>query len=130
MCLAWGTDIGSVKGGTYVWDYFKHVSKSSLKQMGLRLFSNKVSTDEREIFTVCLSAAAHKFLTTVLASGDYHDELADHLQQSSLKYKRAALAALDRIRLMTAPSLALLQAILCGVGAPFLLLWAFLSSLT
>lgn len=97
--------------------------------MGLHLFSNKVSTDERDIFTVCLSAAAHKFLTTVLASGDHYDELADHLHQRSLKYKRAALEALNRIRLVTAPSLALLQAILCGVCPPFFLPWTFLSSL-
>lgn len=84
--------------------------------MGLSLLSNQVSPDERDIFTVCLSAAAHKFLVTMLASGEHDDELTDHLQQRLLNYKRAALAALDRIRLMTTPSLSLLQAILCGVG--------------
>ncbi|CAI7606581.1 unnamed protein product [Penicillium manginii] len=114
--LAWMLqDIGSAKGGSYVWDYFKHVSKSSLKHMGLSLLSNQVSTDEKDIFTVCLSAAAQKFLVTILASGEHDDELADHLQQRMLNYKRTALAALNRIRLMTTPSLSLLQAILCGI---------------
>lgn len=84
--------------------------------MGLSLLSNRVSTDERDIFTVCLSAAAHKFLATVLASEEHDDELTEHLQQRLLHYKRAALAALNRIRLVTSPSLSLLQAILCGVG--------------
>jgi hypothetical protein len=69
--------------------------------MGLSLLSNQVSTDEKDIFTVCLSAAAQKFLVTILASGEHDDELADHLQQRMLNYKRTALAALNRIRLMT-----------------------------
>lgn len=108
-------DIGSAKGGSYVWDYFKHVSKSTLKRMGLAILSNKASADEKHIFTVCLSGAAHKFLKTILASGEHDDELTEHLQQRLLIYKQTALVALDRIPLTTTPSLALLQALLCGI---------------
>ena len=114
--LIWWTDIGSTKCGSYVWDYFKHVSKPTLKHMGLSLLSNQVSTDERDIFIVCLSAAAHKFLVTILASGEHENQLTDHLQQRVSNYKRAALEALNRIPLVTTPSLSLLQAVLCGVG--------------
>lgn len=84
--------------------------------MGLSLLSNKASKDEKDIFTVCLSAAAHKFLVTMLSSEE-HDDLTEHLQQRLLSHKRTALAALDRIRLVATPSLALLQAILCGVSS-------------
>ncbi|PYI02499.1 hypothetical protein BO78DRAFT_400511 [Aspergillus sclerotiicarbonarius CBS 121057] len=109
-------DIGSAKFGLYVSDYFKHVAKSTLKYMCLRLLSNcDLSTDERDIFTVCTNAAAHKFLTTVLMVGEHDNELTEHLRLKSSEYKKAAQAALDRIRLMTIPSLSLLQAILCGV---------------
>lgn len=91
--------------------------------MGLSLLSNQVTEDERDIFTVCLSAAAHKFLVTMLACGGYDDELTDHLQRRLLNYKREALAALGRIRLVATPSLPLLQAILCGVGSHLLCCW-------
>ncbi|PYI24564.1 hypothetical protein BO99DRAFT_438869 [Aspergillus violaceofuscus CBS 115571] len=108
-------DIGSTKFGIYVSDYFKHVSKTTLKRMCLRLLSNHVSNDERHIFSVCVHAAAHKFLMTVLMIGEHDDELADHLRIRSAEYKRAAQAALERIRLTITPSISLLQALLCGV---------------
>lgn len=90
--------------------------------MGLAILSNKASADEKHIFTVCLSGAAHKFLKTILASGEHDDELTEHLQQRLLIYKQTALVALDRIPLTTTPSLALLQALLCGVSYPYLAL--------
>lgn len=84
--------------------------------MGISLLSNKASADEKHIFTVCLSGAAHKFLKTILASGEHDEELTEHLYQRLLMYKQTVLVALDRISLMTTPSLALLQALLCGVS--------------
>ncbi|PWY94560.1 hypothetical protein BO94DRAFT_542846 [Aspergillus sclerotioniger CBS 115572] len=118
-CLTWMLqDIGSAKFGSYVLDYFKHVAKSTLKQMCSRLLSNNVSNDERDgerdIFTFCTNAAAHKFLTTVLMVGGHDNDLTDYPRMRFSEYKKSAQAALDRIRLMTAPSLSLLQAILCG----------------
>ncbi|RAK72252.1 fungal specific transcription factor domain-containing protein [Aspergillus fijiensis CBS 313.89] len=83
--------------------------------MCLRLLSNDVSNDERDIFSVCVNAAAHKFLMTVLMIGEHDDELTDHLRLRSVEYKRTAQAALERIRLTITPSFSLLQALLCGV---------------
>ncbi|RAH67293.1 fungal specific transcription factor domain-containing protein [Aspergillus aculeatinus CBS 121060] len=83
--------------------------------MCLRLLSNDVSNDEKDIFSVCVNAAAHKFLMTVLMIGEHDDELTDHLRLRAVEYKRAAQAALERIRLTITPSFSLLQALLCGV---------------
>ncbi|KAE8153999.1 hypothetical protein BDV25DRAFT_148449 [Aspergillus avenaceus] len=107
-------DIDADRFGSYVLDYFQHVSKPTLKHMGLSLLQKDASPQDTVLYTVCVNAMAFKFLTTVLMT-DNLGELAKGLWQSALQYRATAQAALKSIPLVTTPTLALLQAILCGI---------------
>ncbi|GIJ90881.1 hypothetical protein Asppvi_009846 [Aspergillus pseudoviridinutans] len=112
--LAWIVkDVGSDRFGSYVLDYFKHISLSTLKRMELSLINNDASSSDSILFTVCVNAVACKFLTTVLMADD-HGELSREIRTKAFRYRTSAQRALKNIRLLTAPSLALLQALLCG----------------
>lgn len=106
-------DIGSDRFGIYVADYLKHISRDTLRQMGLYLWDGGIG-DDAVIYTICVNSIAYKFLTTVL-SLEKETGLRDRLNQSALEYKEAALVAVQKIPLLAPPSLPLLQAILCGV---------------
>ncbi|KAI9036539.1 uncharacterized protein KD926_001750 [Aspergillus affinis] len=107
-------DIECDRFGAYVQDYFRHVSLSSLKKMGLALLRREVPAPTSTIYTVCVNAVAYKFLTTVLTV-DGGDDLTEDLRVRAQEYRASAQAALKQIPLVTPPSLALLQALLCGV---------------
>ena len=110
-----GVDIECDRFGAFVQDYFRHVSLLSLKKMGLALLRREVSAPISTIYTVCVNAMAYKFLTTVLTI-DGADDLTENLRVSAQEYRASAQAALKQIPLVTPPSLALLQALLCGVS--------------
>ncbi|KAE8382866.1 hypothetical protein BDV26DRAFT_252792 [Aspergillus bertholletiae] len=107
-------DIGTDLFGPYVRDYFRHVSKPSLEKMGMALLRKDASPSDTILYTVCVNSIAYKFLTTVLVTQE-HGELSQRLWHNALQYRATAQAALRRIPLVTTPSLALLQAVLCGV---------------
>ncbi|KAK1140656.1 hypothetical protein N8T08_009969 [Aspergillus melleus] len=107
-------DIECDRFGAFVQDYFRHVSLPSLKKMGLALLRREVSAPTSTIYTVCVNAMAYKFLTTVLTI-DGADDLTENLRVSAQEYRASAQAALKQIPLVTPPSLALLQALLCGI---------------
>lgn len=108
-------DIGTDRFGPYVRDYFRHVSKHSLEKMGMSLLRKDASPSDTILYTVCVNSVAYKFLTTVLMIEE-HGELSQRLWHSALQYRATAQAALRKIPLVTTPSLALLQAVLCGVS--------------
>jgi hypothetical protein len=112
LCRA---DIGSDKFGSFISDYFRHVSKDDLKHMGLSLISNTATPLESTLYTVCVNSLAFKFLNATLATGQDDDELAQNLRHNALLYRETAKAALKKIPLLIKPSLALLQALLCGI---------------
>ena len=85
--------------------------------MGLSLLRKRVSQHESIIYTVCVDAVAYKFRTTVINLEDDAD-LALELRKNATEYRTAAQTALKKIPLLVAPSLGLLQAILCGVRYP------------
>ncbi|QRD88406.1 C6 transcription factor [Aspergillus flavus] len=107
-------DIGTDRFGPYVRDYFRHVSKHSLEKMGMSLLRKDASPSDTILYTVCVNSVAYKFLTTVLMIEE-HGELSQRLWHSALQYRATAQAALRKIPLVTTPSLALLQAVLCGI---------------
>ncbi|KAF7170963.1 hypothetical protein CNMCM6106_005501 [Aspergillus hiratsukae] len=106
-------DLGGNRFGPFVLDYFKHVSRSTLKHMGLSLLRKTASPHDTLLYTVCVNSVAYKFISCLLMNED-DDELLKMLQERAVKYKRTAQAALRRIPLLTSTSLALLQATLCG----------------
>ncbi|KAJ5193412.1 hypothetical protein N7449_009554, partial [Penicillium cf. viridicatum] len=106
-------DIQSDRFGSFIADYFRHISKPTLKRMGLSLLHNKASPYESKIYTVCVNDTAYRFLTTVINLED-NSELVLGLRKSTTEYRAAAQAALKQIPLLTTPSLGLLQAIICG----------------
>lgn len=108
-------DIECDRFGAFVQDYFRHVSLSSLKKMGMALLRREVSAPTSTIYTVCVNAMAYKFLTTVLTI-DGAEDLTKELRASAQEYRASAQVALKQIPLVTPPSLALLQAMLCGVS--------------
>ncbi|GFF41808.1 hypothetical protein IFM46972_06666 [Aspergillus udagawae] len=107
-------DLGGDRFGSFVLDYFKHVSRSTLKQMGLSLLRKTASPQETLLYTVCVNSVAYKFINCLLMNEE-DDELSQMLRERAVKYKRTAQTALRRIPLVTSPSLALLQATLCGI---------------
>ncbi|KAE8336100.1 hypothetical protein BDV24DRAFT_142427 [Aspergillus arachidicola] len=107
-------DIGTDHFGPYVRDYFRHVSKHSLEKMGMSLLRKDASPSDTILYTVCVNSVAYKFLTTALMIEE-HGELSQRLWHSALQYRATAQAALRKIPLVTTPSLALLQAVLCGI---------------
>ncbi|PLB53602.1 hypothetical protein P170DRAFT_469090 [Aspergillus steynii IBT 23096] len=107
-------DIECDRFGAFVQDYFRHVSLPSLKKMGLALLRREVSAPTSTIYTVCVNAVAYKFLTTVLTI-DGAEGLTEELRASAQEYRASAQAALKQIPLVAPPSLALLQAMLCGI---------------
>ncbi|KAJ5372921.1 hypothetical protein N7517_004927 [Penicillium concentricum] len=107
-------DIRTDRFGVFVVDYFRHISIPSLKKMGLSLLRGNISTRESIIYTVCVNAVAYKFITTVV-NLEQDTDLALELRKNATEYRAAAQAALKQIPLLIPPSLALLQAIICGI---------------
>ncbi|KAJ5824879.1 hypothetical protein N7447_007219 [Penicillium robsamsonii] len=107
-------DIRTDRFGVFVVDYFRHISIPSLKNMGLSLLRGNISTRESIIYTVCVNAVAYKFITTVI-SLEQDTDLALELRKNATEYRATAQAALKQIPLLIPPSLALLQAIICGI---------------
>lgn len=97
--------------------------------MGLSLLRNKIPTRESIIYTVCVNSVAYKFISTVLNLEEDTD-LAVELRKNAKEYRASAQAALKQIPLLIAPSLALLQAIICGVSLSIRLLYPFSTELT
>jgi hypothetical protein len=83
--------------------------------MGLSLLRKTASPHDTLLYTVCVDSVAYKFINCLLMDED-DGEISQMLRERAAKYKRTAQAALRRIPLLTLPSLALLQATLCGVS--------------
>ncbi|PYH68453.1 fungal specific transcription factor domain-containing protein [Aspergillus vadensis CBS 113365] len=107
-------DIETNKFGSYVKDYFRHVSKETLKHMGLSILLGTATPPEALLYTICINSVAYKFLNTVAAI-ESDGLLAQSLRNSALLYRETAQRCLRRIPLFTESSLSLLQAILCGI---------------
>ncbi|GFN20575.1 fatty acid synthase S-acetyltransferase [Aspergillus tubingensis] len=107
-------DIGTNKFGSYVQDYFRHISKETLKHMGLSILLGTATPPEALLYTVCVNSVAYKFLNTI-ASIERDGLLAQSLRNSALLYRETAQRCLRRIPLFTESSLSLLQTILCGI---------------
>jgi hypothetical protein len=88
--------------------------------MGLSLLRNGSSPLDTIIYTVCVNAAAYKFLTTTI-NLETDADLALELRKNAGEYRATAQAALKQIPLLIPSSLGLLQAILCGVCLYFIL---------
>jgi hypothetical protein len=108
-------DLRTDRFGTFVADYFRHISIPKLKQMGLELLRNNILTRDSVIYTVCVNSVAYKFITTVVNLEEDSD-VALELRKNATGYRAAAQAALKQIPLLIPPSLGLLQAIICGVS--------------
>ncbi|PWY69417.1 hypothetical protein BO83DRAFT_400327 [Aspergillus eucalypticola CBS 122712] len=102
------------KFGSYVQDYFRHVSKETLKHMGLSILLGTATPAEALLYTVCVNSVAYKFLNTV-AGNESDGLLAQSLRNSALLYRETAQRCLRRIPLFTESSFSLLQTILCGI---------------
>lgn len=101
--------------GPHVLDYFKHVSPKSLKAMGLALINRMGSPETLLLYSICVNSAAFKFINTVLSGSDIGD-LEDGMRARAATYHSSVKVAMARIHLLSAPSLLLLQALLCSVS--------------
>lgn len=101
--------------GSHVLDYFKHVSPSSLRDMGLALINRVGSPETLLLFSICVNSAAFKFINTVL-SEDGIEEVAAGMRASAARHLESVKLAIARIHLLSAPSLVFLQALLCSVS--------------
>jgi hypothetical protein len=100
--------------GPHVMDYFKHVSPKSLKNMGHALIYKTVDPETLLLYSICVNSAAFKFINTVLEE-DSMGEVGAGMLESASKYLKSIKLAMTRIHLLSAPSLVLLQSLLCSV---------------
>ncbi|KAJ5847505.1 hypothetical protein N7455_011462 [Penicillium solitum] len=107
-------DINEATLGSFVRDYFRHVSEATLKQMGLNLLHRTGSPHDLLISTVCVNGMASRFLTAITTTG-IDSELIHEMTHSVVQFQAAAKVALRSIPLLTNPSLALLQALISGI---------------
>ncbi|CRL21800.1 Fungal transcriptional regulatory protein, N-terminal [Penicillium camemberti] len=107
-------DIKEATLGSFVRDYFRHISEAALKQMGLNLLHRTGSPHDLLISTVCVNSMASRFLTAITTTG-IDSELIHEMTHSVVQLQAAAKVALRSISLLTSPSLALLQALISGI---------------
>ncbi|OQE43367.1 hypothetical protein PENCOP_c003G05100 [Penicillium coprophilum] len=108
-------DLKEARLGSFVRDYFRHISEATLEKMGLTLIQRTGSPHDLLINTVCVNAIASKFLTAISNAG-IDSELIHELTHSVVLFQLAAKVALQSISLLTSPSLGLLQALLSGIS--------------
>lgn len=85
--------------------------------MGESLLQKKSSPVDYILYTICVNALATKFLNSILLRDDLGG-LEGEIRAKGLQHQSAAQRALKDIPLIIKPSLALLQALLCGVSYP------------
>ncbi|CAG5186277.1 uncharacterized protein ALTATR162_LOCUS11540 [Alternaria atra] len=99
--------------GPHVLDYFKHVSPKSLKNMGYALIYRTADPETLLLYSICVNSAAFKFINTVLGE-DRMEEVGAGMLESAARYLKSIKLAMTRIHLLSAPSLVLLQSLLCS----------------
>ncbi|EAW16373.1 transcription factor domain-containing protein [Aspergillus fischeri NRRL 181] len=77
-------DLGGDRFGSFVLDYFKHVSRSTLKHMGLSLLRKTASPHDTVLYTVCVNSMAYKFINCLLMDED-DGELSQMLRERASK---------------------------------------------
>ncbi|KAJ5205456.1 hypothetical protein N7472_001904 [Penicillium cf. griseofulvum] len=113
--LAWMLkDIKEARLGSFVRDYFRHISEATLEKMGLTLIHGTGSAHDILISTVCVNAMVSKFLTAI-SNARIDSELIHKLSHTVVQFQLVAKVALQSISLLTSPSLGLLQALLSGL---------------
>ncbi|KAF1999784.1 hypothetical protein P154DRAFT_576703 [Amniculicola lignicola CBS 123094] len=98
--------------GPHVLDYFKHVSPSSLKRMGLALINRDGDSEVLLLCSICVNSAAFKFINTILSVDDA-EGLEANLRDCAGRYLESVKLAMMRIQLLGSPSLLFLQSLLC-----------------
>ncbi|PSN61594.1 hypothetical protein BS50DRAFT_561642 [Corynespora cassiicola Philippines] len=99
--------------GPHVLDYFKHVSPSSLKKMGLSLINKDQDAETLLLYSICVNSAAFKFINTIL-SVDEVEGMEESLRDCATRHLESIKLAMNRIHLLAAPSMLYLQALLCS----------------
>lgn len=82
--------------------------------MGLALISRSGSPETLLLFSICVNAAAFKFINTVLSEDDM-GEVGVHMRKCAAAYLSSVKLAMARIQLLASPSLLFLQSLLCSV---------------
>lgn len=82
--------------------------------MGLALIVQDGDEETLLLYSICVNFRAAQFLNMALLE-ESDREVSQKLRIAAEKYRSSAEMALSSIRLMTPPSVALLQAQLCGV---------------
>lgn len=112
-------DVNGKNLGPHVLDYFKHVSPKSLKEMGHALIYKTSGPETLLLYSICVNSAAFKFINTVLTENSM-GEVGAGMRASAAKYLNSVKLAMVRIHFLSAPSLVLLQSLLCSVSSAIL----------
>ncbi|KAJ5519206.1 hypothetical protein N7453_001628 [Penicillium expansum] len=89
-------DIKEANFGSFVRDYFRHISEATLMQMGLALLQRTGSPHDLLINTVCVNAIASKFLAAITNTG-IDSELIHEMTHNIVQFQEAAKVALRSI---------------------------------
>lgn len=108
-------EFDSTKIGLHVSYLFKYLSPQTLKRMGLALIVQDGDEETLLLYSICVNFRAAQFLNMALLE-ESDREVSQKLRIAAEKYRSSAEMALTSIRLMTPPSVALLQAQLCGAN--------------
>ncbi|KAF2009391.1 hypothetical protein BU24DRAFT_497039 [Aaosphaeria arxii CBS 175.79] len=120
------------KIGPHVLDYFKHVSPKSLKAMGLALINRVGDPETLLLYSICVNAAAFKFINTVLSDSEMGG-VEDGMRACAARYLNSVKLGMARMHLLSTPSMLFLQALLCSSfiaqgSGDSVHCWAFISA--
>ncbi|KAF2703095.1 hypothetical protein K504DRAFT_418954 [Pleomassaria siparia CBS 279.74] len=101
------------KLGPHVLDYFKHVSIKSLRRMALALINKAGDPETLLLYSICANYMAFKFINVMLTA-DKSEVMDSDLRTCADRHRESIHIAMNRIPLLTAPSMLLLQALICG----------------
>lgn len=94
-----------------------HISLQTLEQMSVDLANQRINELQALQYKLCICAKAASFVTRWLRFCPSHD-FARCLEKSKKRYAMACLQYLKMIDFTRVPDLAMLQALLSGVGSP------------
>jgi len=101
--------------GSSILPFPEFIQPESVRAMGLALLQRDADSQKAFQYEVILNFKAALIIQAHQVQGKYDKSLRNHMERIQVQKLHAALAALDRIRFRTPPSLSLLQAQLIGV---------------
>jgi hypothetical protein len=93
-----------------------HIPPKAVERIGLALMEGTADEKTMLLYKVIIHFKAAVVLYASNLQGPKSDEVQKHIKQMEYDHLTAALTALDKVGLLTSPSLLLVQALITGVS--------------